>query len=167
MSSLPKDMVLTDVPDDEIAVGLWPASRITEFREEVSWEELGIAKIFNYSNWHSIHFQVLLYPFTSLLAEFGGCLGLFLGFSFVTLSDGVKGFAKWLKKNINYCWATITVLNIATTAQSIASLNSIHNLQMSPKMMFRNRDQAYILKYWLRIIYQTKITGQSSQPLGP
>ena len=36
MFSLPKDMDLTDVPDDEIAVGLWPASRITEFREEVS-----------------------------------------------------------------------------------------------------------------------------------
>ena len=45
--------------------------------------------------------QVLLYPFTSLLAEFGGCLGLFLGFSFVTVSDGVKSLAKWLKKNIN------------------------------------------------------------------
>ena len=36
MFSLPKDMVLADVPDDQIAVGLWPASRITEFREEVS-----------------------------------------------------------------------------------------------------------------------------------
>ena len=45
--------------------------------------------------------KVLLYPFTSLLAEFGGCLGLFLGFSFVTISDGVKSLAMWLKKNIN------------------------------------------------------------------
>ena len=36
MFSHPKDMALTDVPDDEIAIGLWPASRITEFREEVS-----------------------------------------------------------------------------------------------------------------------------------
>ena len=49
-------------------------------------------------------FKVLLYPFTSLLAEFGGCLGLFLGFSFVTISDGVKSLAIWLKKNINKIW---------------------------------------------------------------
>ena len=31
--------------------------------------------------------QELLYPFTSFLAEFGGALGLFLGFSFVMLWD--------------------------------------------------------------------------------
>ena len=33
--------------------------------------------------------EVLLYPITSLVAEFGGTLGLFLGFSFMTLWDGV------------------------------------------------------------------------------
>ena len=47
---------------------------------------------------------MLLYPFTSLLAEFGGCLGLFLGFSFVTISDGIKSIAAALKKNINIFW---------------------------------------------------------------
>ena len=44
---------------------------------------------------------MLLYPFTSLLAEFGGCLGLFLGFSFVSISDGIKSIAAALKKKIN------------------------------------------------------------------
>ena len=34
--------------------------------------------------------EVLLYPITSLVAEFGGTLGLFLGFSFMTLWDWGK-----------------------------------------------------------------------------
>ena len=46
--------------------------------------------------------EVLLYPFTSLLAEFGGSLGLFLGVSFITISDGVEGLVVWLKKNIRF-----------------------------------------------------------------
>ena len=39
------------------------------------------------------HFQVeteeLIYPWQSLVAEFGGALGLFLGFSFMTVWDSV------------------------------------------------------------------------------
>ena len=35
--------------------------------------------------------EVLLYPFTSLVAEFGGSLGLFLGFSFMTLWQEIRG----------------------------------------------------------------------------
>ena len=31
--------------------------------------------------------EILLYPFTSLIAEFGGSLGLFLGFSFMAIWD--------------------------------------------------------------------------------
>ena len=34
--------------------------------------------------------EELLFPLTSLVAEFGGTLGLFLGFSFMTLWDGLK-----------------------------------------------------------------------------
>ena len=34
--------------------------------------------------------EVLLYPFTSLVAEFGGSLGLFLGFSFMTIWQEIR-----------------------------------------------------------------------------
>ena len=40
--------------------------------------------------------EILLYPFTSLIAEFGGSLGLFLGFSFMAIWHEVK---EW------YCWS--------------------------------------------------------------
>ena len=49
---------------------------------------------------HSLLCQVLLYPFTSLLAEFGGSLGLFCGFSFLTIWDGLKEVPAWMKRNI-------------------------------------------------------------------
>ena len=33
--------------------------------------------------------EELIYPWESLVAEFGGCLGLFLGFSVMTIWDSV------------------------------------------------------------------------------
>ena len=42
------------------------------------------------SNDTIVETEFLLYPLTSLVAEFGGTLGLFLGFSFMTLWDGLK-----------------------------------------------------------------------------
>ena len=45
MLSLPKDYVLAEVPDDQIAVGLWAASWSTEFREEVSLKSHVISKV--------------------------------------------------------------------------------------------------------------------------
>ena len=35
--------------------------------------------------------EVLRYPFDSFVAEFGGALGLFLGFSFMTIWQEIKG----------------------------------------------------------------------------
>ena len=49
-------------------LGFWAASHTTQVEEEV-----------------------LLYPFTSLVAEFGGSLGLFLGFSFMTIWQEIRG----------------------------------------------------------------------------
>ena len=37
--------------------------------------------------------EQLVYPVSSLIAEFGGCLSLFLGVSFVTLWDNFRLFA--------------------------------------------------------------------------
>ena len=40
----------------------------------------------------------LIYPISSLVAEFGGTLGLFLGFSFMALWDKIYDFR-------SVCWA--------------------------------------------------------------
>ena len=56
-----------EVPSSPGMVIFWPASKNTKIEEEV-----------------------LLYPFTSFLAEFGGALGLFLGFSFLTIWQEIK-----------------------------------------------------------------------------
>ena len=42
--------------------------------------------------------EELIYPFLSFVAEFGGSLGLFLGFSFMTVFDFVIGFVKGMSK---------------------------------------------------------------------
>ena len=45
--------------------------------------------------------EVILYPVTSYVAEFGGTLGLFLGFSFMSLWDGVEATVsavKWIRR---------------------------------------------------------------------
>ena len=56
------------LPEGQIQYGLWAVTKFTRIEQEI-----------------------LLYPFTSLLAEFGGALGLFLGFSIMTIWDGVEG----------------------------------------------------------------------------
>ena len=42
--------------------------------------------------------ETLVYPFSSLVAEFGGVLGLFLGVFFMTLWDGIETLAALGKK---------------------------------------------------------------------
>merc|ERR1712032_810119 len=64
----------TDSFGNETVFGLLAVSENTEYQEEV-----------------------LLYPLTSLIAEFGGSLGLFLGSSFMSIWDlGVVGQARWI-----------------------------------------------------------------------
>ena len=41
--------------------------------------------------------EVILYTATSYVAEFGGTLGLFLGFSFMSLWDGVEAMVNAVK----------------------------------------------------------------------
>ena len=47
------------------------------------------------SNDTKVEKELLVYPVTSLVAEFGGTLGLFLGFSFMALWDGAAQLAGW------------------------------------------------------------------------
>ena len=48
------------------------------------------------SNETTVWTEVPVYPWTSLVAEFGGTLGLFLGFSFMTVWGGLKKFISLL-----------------------------------------------------------------------
>ena len=47
-------------------------------------KKLGFLVTFS-SNSVTVREETLLYPFPSFMAEFGGCLGLFLGVSFLSL----------------------------------------------------------------------------------
>ena len=67
-----KEFSLVEYPDNRVAICLWAVSKYTQAQEEV-----------------------LVYPFQSLIAELGGCLGLFLGFSFMTIWDGLKSMVIW------------------------------------------------------------------------
>ena len=46
----------------------------------------------------TIQSEVYIYPWTSLVAEFGGTLGLFIGFSFMSLWDGLELAVRVSKK---------------------------------------------------------------------
>ena len=79
-----KEFSLVEYPENQVAICLWAVSKYTQAEEEI-----------------------LVYPFQSLIAEFGGCLGLFLGFSFMALWDGLKSLVVWvtqLKKYQAYQW---------------------------------------------------------------
>ena len=67
-----KEFKMVDYPENQVAICLWAVSKYTQAEEEV-----------------------LVYPLQSFVAEFGGCLGLFLGFSFMTIWDGLKSLVKW------------------------------------------------------------------------
>ena len=61
--------------EGQIQYGLWSVTKLTKIEKEI-----------------------LLYPFTSLLAEFGGALGLFLGFSIMTIWEGAEGIIEYVFK---------------------------------------------------------------------
>ena len=53
------------------------------------------------SNKTTIRTEQLIYPLTSLVAEFGGTLGLFLGISFITLWDNMTYLRQMCKVVFN------------------------------------------------------------------
>ena len=54
-----------------------------------------IFSLWSVTNNTMVETEVLIYPLTSLVAEFGGVLSLFLGFSFMTLWDGMVQVKAW------------------------------------------------------------------------
>ena len=55
-----------------------------------------------------VEVESLVYSFESWLAEFGGSLGLFLGFSFMTIWNGIKTSVAYMK---NFKGSRIDVQN--------------------------------------------------------
>ena len=49
-----------------------------------------------FSKFTEVETEQLIYPVSSLVAEFGGTLGLFLGFSFMALWDGLPSSASFI-----------------------------------------------------------------------
>ena len=63
-------------------------------KERVSLDTDGfVFSLWAVSKKTTIKTEQLIYPVTSLVADFGGTLGLFLGFSFITLWDSLLGKA--------------------------------------------------------------------------
>ena len=42
--------------------------------------------------------EILVFPFRSFISEFGGALGLFLGFSFIMIWDAIETLLMFLKQ---------------------------------------------------------------------
>ena len=53
-----------------------------------------VVSVWAITNDTTVETEILIYPMTSLVAEFGGVLGLFLGVSFMTVWDGVQKTAE-------------------------------------------------------------------------
>ena len=47
--------------------------------------------------------QVLIFPTSSLLAEIGGTLGVFLGFSFIAVWDGIQQVLQYAR-SVCFSW---------------------------------------------------------------
>ena len=59
--------------------------------------------IFNFvSTETTVETETYVYPLMSFVSEFGGGLGLFLGFSFLSLYDGFTFLFSKLRKNTEY-----------------------------------------------------------------
>ena len=81
-SSTPYEDTQTTTPEDQIFILFWAVARTTQVNTLVT----GVTLITT-----QVEEEVLLYPFLSLIADFGGSLGLFLGFSFITVWQEIKG----------------------------------------------------------------------------
>ena len=64
-----------------------------------------IFSLFAESDLTHIEREELVYPLSSLVAEFGGTLGLFLGFSFMAILDSLGNIFSWMKNRLSFVGA--------------------------------------------------------------
>ena len=108
-SSTPDEDPRSTIPNDQIFIAFWAVSRTTHVEEEV-----------------------LLYPFLSLVSDFGGSLGLFLGFSFMTLWQEIKGC---------FCsvWSNYNLLHFCQTQDRLLATlvtSSRRDILLREKLLF-------------------------------
>ena len=72
------------------------------------YETQCLFSIWNASPNTGIMSEVLVYPWTSLVAEFGGTLGLFLGFSMMTIWDGLQTMRR-LATKVKEAWENMDI----------------------------------------------------------
>ena len=68
---------------------------------ETNGEHL-IMSLWSINNDISVEIEDLVYPWSSMVAEIGGTLGLFVGFSFMMIWDGMETVWEWGRKLQNW-----------------------------------------------------------------
>ena len=74
----------------DFTFSLWAVSNDTTIEREVSRDISFYQTMWFWIVHLSSFVKVLIYPLVSLIADIGGTLGLFVGFSFMTIWDGVE-----------------------------------------------------------------------------
>ena len=78
----------TTLHSKDFSFSLWAISKSTEVKQLNSIDSMQLNGSIPASV-SQVKREELIYPFSSFLAEFGGILGLFLGFSFMSLWDQI------------------------------------------------------------------------------
>lgn len=80
----------------------------------------------------TVETEILVYPFTSLVAEFGGCHGLFLGFSFMALRDGIEYLTPVVNTASSWCIKMTGYWNKALQHIKKCPKFYIHKVDLTP-----------------------------------
>ena len=113
----------------DFTFSLWAVSNDTTIEREVSrnislYQTYEIATMWFWIVHLSSFVKVLIYPLVSLIADIGGTLGLFVGFSFMTIWDGVE-VTGYLEQMIMF---TVYFLVKSDPGGQFWTRNSLHHI---------------------------------------